>query len=240
MAKTRRWFAQDENAVAGLPPGPNYRVQAGVSDTDDGGRPGRGVLLPYSNDPDTTWLAYDCSLEVRLDAGMALHKPLPQSADPVDTLASVDVDGPAAHSASTAPANLQSEGSGEDVIQRMSTSTYTFVLRGSALRLAFPVPIPGLVSVAGVDATPAEIQRVVTQVGGGGGGVPLYYAEWHLEYYVALPPRRAQPPPADLAGRVTGDQEPPPGGGIQSPYGVPDAAAVRERLGGFFTGGRGR
>ena len=238
MAKVRRFFAQDENLVAGLPGGTDYATQAGRTDTDDGTVIERGSTLPLAAGPDNTWLAYHNRLGVLLDAGMALHKPLPQTpGGGVDTLASVDAYDPAAQSASKAGVNLASDSPGSDVIQRMSTSTYTFYLEGFAVRLGLQIPIPGLVSVAGVAATPSEVQRVEAWADGNYGGVPLFYAKWRLEYYVTLPPRSAQVPPANIAARVRGDAQL-PANGPQAPYGVPDQNANAGGLSGFFTGGQ--
>src|SRR5215469_7671312 len=79
-------FFVDENVSQGFPPG--SQAQAGVTDADDGLPVEAGILLPWTVDPATSWLAYRNGFRVFLDAGMALHKPLPQSPQPVDTLAS--------------------------------------------------------------------------------------------------------------------------------------------------------
>lgn len=227
MPTPRRFFTLDENTAAGLVPGTSTSVQQGVTDADDGTVIEQGSQLPAPNSPQAGWLLYDCELEVRLDAGLVKHMPLPQSAFTPDTLSSVDVANPAVQDSLKTGVNLVSNRGGvPDVIQQVATSDYLFILRGYGLRVAYQIPIPGLVTVAGVPAYPHPRQRVIgPKLAGNYGGVPLWFAEWELWYYVTLPPRGGQVPPANLAMRIRGDALAPDF--VQAPYGVPDANAVQ-------------
>jgi hypothetical protein len=209
-------FFQDENVEEGLPAAGSF--QAGNSNLDTGSLVDQGFTLPWMlDDPTSTWLDYRCYVEIFLDSGLALHKPLPQGFDQtitvsnVDSLASVDVDDSDTMADETVlGTTTASLGGYTDYLQRMATSTYRFVLRGWGVRAGFKVPIPGLVSVAGVPAYPAETQHVVDNVVVGNlSGIPVYSAAWELWYYVSIPPTAPQTPPANLALHIRGDAQPP-------------------------------
>jgi len=194
----------NENKVAGLP-AKQSGAQAGISNVDTNVIPEVNLGYPVLLDPAVTWLAYRCWVETELDAGMVLHKPLPQSPQDVDTLASVDVDDKKLED-SVLGINLKSVGNYADVVQRMATSTYIFKLMGWALRASYTIPIPGIVSIAGRPVVPAEVQRVRGPLlAGQFGGVPLYYAAWELWYYVILPPQGKAVAPPNLAAHIRGD-----------------------------------
>lgn len=230
----------DENIANGLPAGTNTPQQAGRSNVYPGTRPEVGIGVPWVVDPEFSWLDYQCSLEVFLDAGQALHKCLPQSLAEADDLGSVDVTNYAQSISATGGINLASLSKGVDVIQSMATSTYTFRLRGFARRAGYQIPIPKLIQVAGVPATPAEQQWAVNDLIGNMMGVPIWLARWDKWYYVALPPRKAQAPPANLAEHITGLVKPP--STMQVPVGGPDQNSIqggqqRAPLQGFFVQG---
>jgi hypothetical protein len=214
-------FLQDENAAAGA----KGNVLAGVSNIDNGSKNEIGYKLPWVKEPTQTWIDYDCSIEVFLDAGMALHKSLPQTATEADTLGSVvvspldiNMDG------STNGVNLSSNGNYTDTVQRMATSTYVFRLRGFGLRIGYQIPIPRLVKVAGINATPAERQWAYNKAFANFGGIPVFVAEWDLWYYVSVPPKEAQLPPPNLAEHIRADAVLPDG--VQVPVSQPDPNAV--------------
>lgn len=144
---------------------------------------------PWCIDPVSSWLDYNCGVEISLDPGTVLHKPLPQSLATVDTLGVVDVTDQAL-AANTNGINLASLGNYADVIQQMATSTYRFVLRGEAWRAGYQVPIPNLVSIAGVACVPTNPHNAGNWIKGNLlGGIPLWYAAWELHYIIASPPR---------------------------------------------------
>ena len=143
------------------------------------------IDLPWAIAPEVSWLDYRCWVEIELDSGMALHKPLPQSFPEVDTLGSVSIDD-ADMETSELGINMESNSNTADIIQRMATSTYRFRLVGWGMRAGFTIPIPKLLSVGNSPATPT-IQRASNMIVGQFGGVPLWFAQWSLEYIIAAP-----------------------------------------------------
>ncbi len=196
--------------ATGFFPEPLLDPRIGIPNVDyPGNQPEAGLKLPWFFDSKVSWLAYEISLDIDLDAGMALHKPLPQSASgTVDTLASSIVSplDPKADSTNAGP-NLVSATRYADALQKMATSTYLFFLRGRAARAGYRIPCPGLRSVAGVPATPAERQFYSSRVSGNFGGIPVFTASWDLWYYVSVPPVAAQDPPPNMAMHIRADQE---------------------------------
>ena len=188
-----------------------------VKDIDQGTeRPERDLGLPWLLDPVRSWLAYDIWLEVELDPGTVLHKPLPQQADPVDSLTAAYFDDKG-YDAAKGGTLIGSASSALDVIQRMATSTYRYTLVGHALRVGFQVPIPGLKTVGGQPAVPTAPQRAYNRlVANWSGGVPVFYAAWSLPYLVARPARSSP----GLQGGVFG-------GRIMAPVPPNPALAIR-------------
>ena len=208
-------------------PNSSSSAQAGVNNLDKNQRVEKPLSFPWISDKSASYVAYQNRIEIDLDAGMALHKPLPQSSQYVDTLASVYITDKEMDQR-VAGANLKSKGSYKDVIQRMATSTYTFKLIGFALRVAYKIPIPGLRSVAGVAATPGEFQNVVDNLlVGNYSGIPMFFARWELWYYVVLPPKSEQVPPPNLAAHIKGDIALPKADeGLPLPYSGTDPLTV--------------
>jgi hypothetical protein len=172
--------------------------------------PEDGLNLPWVIDKDSSYLDYRCWLEVSLDAGMALHKPLPQSAAEVDTLATAYfLDQGFDTAAPASGVNISSFSQATDVIQRMATSTYTFILRGWGMRAGYQIPIPGLRSVGGVAAVPGEIQRGYNVPVGNLGGIPVWFATWELHYILPQAPR-ASPGLGNQAGSLAAPVPPNP------------------------------
>jgi hypothetical protein len=147
------------------------------------------VSLPWGVDPKVSWLDYNCWVEISLDAGMALHKILPQDDPDVDTLALLDMN--ASNLDTFKPTNggvnLASNSDAEDIIQRMASSTYTFVLRGYGQRVGYQIPIPGITAVGAQNAVPGQVQRAYNKIIGNMMGVPVWFAEWWLEYIISGP-----------------------------------------------------
>lgn len=218
---------KDENKAQGI----TGAFQAGVNAYDPGDILEQGVVLPWVIDPETSWLEYRCRIDTILDPGTVLHKTLPQTTQTPDTLASaiLDSDG---HPASTAGVNTTSKNVYSDTVQQMATSTYTFALRGYALRAGYQPTTPGLVSVAGVAAVPTFPQRVEgPEIVAYLSGIPLWFAQWDLWYLVALPPKTAQTPPDNLALHASGVTDLPDG--IQIPYSQPGDNDVAQAPGGI-------
>ena len=205
--------------------------QAGVNDLDNNQLIETGITLPWNTDPKTSWVYYELGLGCQLDSGIVLHKALPQSAQPIDTLASGNVMDPAFAAIVNGP-NQVSGGSYTDVVQRMATSDYRFFLKGKALRVGYQIPCPGLKTICGITAYPDQKQYYYPYLVGNYGGVPLWYAEWELWYFLAGPPKTQQVPPPNIAQQITGSQVVPKA--IQVPWSQSDQNA---KTGGARTAG---
>jgi hypothetical protein len=143
--------------------------------------------IPWGVQPTVSWLDYQCWVEIDLDAGMALHKPLPQASTTVDTLASITIDDGRGDTVTTG-VNLKSSKTNADVIQRMATSTYRFLLRGYGARVGYQVPVPGLKSVGGSPAIPDARQWTSGQIiMANFMGIPTFFCAWDLHYIVTGP-----------------------------------------------------
>ena len=231
----------DENVAAGVT---TSNFLEGVNNLDPGTIIEDTAKLGYVVDPATTWLNYFCTIIEDLDPGVVIHKILPQQQTPIDTLASGLFDAatpPAIQGAlkqaglggstlyqklTDVQANLTSQGKFTDIVQRMATSTYKFCLFGYAWRIAYRIPIPGIVTVGGVPAIPIYPQRVKrdSAIVGNYQGSPLYYSLWELWYQVAVPPKQTQLPPPNVAEHIAASDALP--SGIQLPFSGPDSLAV--------------
>ncbi len=238
----------NENVAQGL--SPTNTFQAGVTNVDTGRPTQRGILLPWVIDPSRSWLNYVCWIACKLDSGIVVHRQLPQTAQEADTLGSAAIETftasgsvPPVNATFPAPSfedenplntlsdrgvNLKSRGNYTDTVQRMAHSVYRFCLQGWARRAGYQIPIPALVSVAGVQAIPDDEMPLegFNVVIGNNGGVPIYFARWSLWYTTAKPPTEAQPPPdnlAELIGAIDPAYLPE---GIQMPVSAPDQKSV--------------
>ncbi|PWT92677.1 MAG: hypothetical protein C5B54_03160 [Acidobacteria bacterium] len=151
---------------------------------DESQHPENEIDLPWAYNPVNSWIDYRCWIEVDLDAGLALHKPLPQQATAVDTLADIAINDPQGDSR-VAGVNLLSDFPGGDVIQRMATSEYRFILKGYGIRAGYKIPIPGIVQIGGTYVYPERVQRATNyMVGNLTGGIPLWLGRWELHYMI--------------------------------------------------------
>ncbi len=196
-------------------------------------QPEQQIHLPWIDKKEATFLEYQCWVEVRLDAGMALHKPLPQrttsGAIPPDTLASATLSPlDTKLDERITGINTQSFGGYEDIIQKMATSDYLFMLRGYSVRAGYQTPVPGLVSIAGVPAIPAERQFARSVIIANFCGIPIFLTNWDLWYYVALPPKSDVLPPPNLAMHISADQKLPKK--LTVPISPPDSNSVQTNV----------
>lgn len=200
--------------VAGSPPDTSFNTTF----------PEKQLKLPWTLNPAASWLDYRCWVEVFLDAGMALHKPLPSSDPAPDDLGQSDIFNPSGDSLKVGSGvNVTPTARYADVIQRMATPTYTFLLKGTALRAGYQVPIPKLVSVAGADAVPGRIQAAYNVIVGNLSGIPLWYAQWEKHYMVTnLPTSQGNqaPVPFNPALHIRPDAQLPQT--VQVPWTQPD------------------
>lgn len=219
----------NNNTALGLPESGNFQI--GKSDVDSGKLIEDGVLLPWPSDPLTSWIYYDCTVEVMLDSGIVVHNRLPQVNNLPDSLASCLLDDIKLDTIEGPGVNLRSNDQYTDIIQRMSHSRYWFRLQGQALRVGLQVPIPGIKFIGGVPAIPYDknpqwaFNRIFP--GGNYGGIILWHAGWSLWYTTAIPPRSNKIPAADAAAHISVDSVGPSKDGIQAPYSQPDGNAVR-------------
>jgi hypothetical protein len=197
---TQAYF--NENQARGLPGSAPFQV--GVDHKADTKAPEALATIPTLT-PDSTYINYGCHIECFLDTGMALHKTLPQQAQPVDTLGTYDVSQSGGADVITGE-NLKSRGTYKDIIQRVSTSTYRFLLKGFGVRVGYPVPVPSLKTVCGIPATPERQWVHGNEVVGNYSGVPVFRNAWELWYIVAGPPQGSQLPPPNLAEHIAADQ----------------------------------
>lgn len=209
----------DENVAVGLPQTSPYK--AGISNVDPGLAIEEGFKLPgITGQANGTFVMYQCWIENLLDAGIAIHRTLPQGEYAPDQLGTTFVDDPKADMA-TKGINIVSGGRFTHVAQRMADSVYRFALRGYGVRYGYQVPIPKLRTVGGVEAIPDERQWCYNRPVGAWGGIPIWQAEWDLHYVVIVPPTRQQVPPPNLADHIRGDAELPTQ--VQVPYSQPDS-----------------
>jgi hypothetical protein len=232
---------KDPNVEAGVTSS-NYLE--GVNNVDSGNAIEKGFLLPYMMNPAATWLEYRCALSIELDPGIVLHKILPQSLQPIDTLASgtfdpqgqvpivnggieqVNFNRSQPFEKNVNQANTVGAGKYTDGVQRMATSEYRFRLRGWAVRAGYKIPIPGLKLVCGVPAIPdKQVVLSDSEVIANYSGVPIFFSQWDLWYFIAVPPKTAQLPPPNLAEHIRADAKLPPG--MQVPISAPDSLSVK-------------
>ena len=215
----------NENVVAGLSPRNDW--QQGISNYDSGGNNlEKGVVLPYIVDAGVSYLWYDCQIDCYLDSGIAIHRTLPQSNYDDDSLGVTGMFSTTLNTLTNDGVNLKSNGTFTHIKQRMADSIYRFCLRGNAIRVAYRVPIPKLLSVGGVEAVPddEQPQYAMNKLAPMNlSGVPVFFAEWRLWYTVLNAPKSEQEVPPNLAAHIRGDQELPEG--LQVPYTTPDQDA---------------
>lgn len=200
-----------------------------------GSNPEHYLKLPWGINPINSWIDYRCWVETILDPGMVLHKPLPQSnPTPVDTLALINCQDPNLdqNQPSLGGVNISSLNKQVDIVQRMASSTYKFILRGWGLRAGYQVPIPGIVQIGGIQPTPIFPQRASQMLVGNISGVPVFRAMWELHYCLILSPQASVKPqvpvPFDPALHIRPDQTLPKE--LPVPVTIPDQAHTEGTL----------
>lgn len=216
----------NENVAVGL--APQAKFQSGITDSDDNSIIEDGILIPVAIDPAGSYLYYDCAVGVMLDSGIVTHNHLPQVNTLPDTLAFVSLDDPTLDQVAGPGVNLICRDQYLDIVQRMGHARYWFRMWGQALRVAYQVPIPGIVTIGGVPAIPYDRnpQWAFNRIAPGGnyGGLILWHAVWSLWYTTAVPPANLAIPAADAAAHISGLAPIP--NGIQAPYSQADDNAA--------------
>ncbi len=211
---------------------------------EDRGVLGKGILLPWSDNPEGSYLYYDCTIGVALDSGIVVHNRLPQVNRASDTLGSIPYDDPDMNKEIVKGVNLKCQDQYADIMQRMGHSRYWFRLWGRAIRVGYKVPIPSIKTIGGVVAIPYDKnpQWAYNRVAPGGnfGGVMLWMAQWSLWYTTLTPPVNNVIPVADPSALVTSrdfpNGEPKLPDGIQIPLTQPDDNARSTPQTGSFLG----
>lgn len=196
-------------------------VRTGV-DPDTGQSPD-SLQIPGLSSPEASWMNYQVEFVTELDPGIALHKPLPQSDDSVDTLGSVDLYASRPEFDKANGVNTVSKSSSEDILQRMATSTYRVCLRGYGVRAGYKVPVPDLKVFGGSPVSPGKQRVIGPKIIGNYSGIPIYMTAWELWYDIPIPPKAAQKAPPNLAEHI-GDVAKPPSQ-IKVPVTVPQTPA---------------
>lgn len=194
-------------------------VREGV-DPDTGASPDAQVRLTGLFPPESSWLNYHIEFITELDPGVALHKPLPQKDDTVDSLGSVNIFSQNPEFNTLDSVNTISKSSSEDILQRMATSTYRVCVRGFGVRAGYKVPVPDLKVFGGVPVSPGKHKVIGPRIVANYSGIPIYLTAWELWYDVPTPPKAKQPTPPNLAQHI-GDVANPPRQ-IPVPVSVPE------------------
>lgn len=153
-------------------------------------------------DPATSWVEYQCHTAIAPDTGRVVGKTLPAS--PIATgrgQSGWNVMGgvTAALPSGTAFPPLQQQfadqrSGGETFVHQRTKPTLYVTISGHAVRVGFPVPVPGLVSINGQAATlvgkPLFTSGVV-----GNANVPVYGARWNMTYVATADRAAAAPVP---------------------------------------------
>ena len=234
---------KNPNVERGIPK--NGQFQVGDTNIDPGLIIERGIEIPTVSDASTSWVYFDCSLDVMLDSGIVVHHKLPQVNNAFDTLAMVDFDDPSFDKKVTG-VNLRCADQYQDIVQRMGHARYWFRLHGQALRFGHQIPIPGIKTIGGVPAIPYDKnpQWATNSIvpGGNYAGVILWRAAWSLWYTTAVPPVNNKIPAADPSAHISSAA--PETRTIQSPFSQADDNAsignIAGAIGGGFGAGFGR
>jgi hypothetical protein len=226
-------FFTNENTEHNLAARSNFKVA--IDRIDPGGNNfERGITLPWILDKRATWQYYDCWIEEYLDAGMVVHRQLPQSNYTPDSLGNVNVYDGQLDVNTALGVNTKSNGSYTDTVQRMANSRYWFCLKGTAIRVGYQVPIPNLVgNLAGAVAVPMPMtdqpeQFAYNKVVANYCGIPVFLAEWQLWYTLAAAPSKQVVPPPNLAAHIRADAELPTS--MQVPMTFPDRDSGNVKL----------
>lgn len=228
----------EDNVAQGIRTSQSTPYKIGVSDLDNGGiAPEAGLTIPYTIDPEFTFLAYNTWIECYADSGIVTHRPLPQGTYPFDHLGNEDL-----YLASgldkvrgTGP-NIASRGNWTDIVQRMANTRFWFCLKGFAYRVACQPVFPFLKSICGQPAIPDDAipQKTIGPiVVGNNSGVNVYYAAWASWYTIAKSPPvsgKLIVPPPNYAERTNTSPATLPKG-IQIPLTMPDQNSVKSAPG---------
>ncbi len=217
----------NENVNNGLPANAEFRV--GRSNVDKGQVVERGVGLPWPNNPQASYMYYDCTVGIMLDSGIVVHNRLPQVNNLPDTLSAIPLDDPDIDNITNIGVNLKCRDQYTDIVQRMGHARYWVRIWGQGLRVGYQIPIPGIKTIGGVPAIPYDKnpQWAYNRIfpGGNYSGVIMWHAAWSLWYTTATTPNSQYIPAADPYAHISGKAVPP--AQMQAPFSHPDQNSVR-------------
>ena len=84
----------DSNTALGLQPNNAYQVGVSDVDPDAAGTVEDKFLLPWPQDPNASWIYYNCTVVTVMDSGVVVHNHLPQVNPSPASLASCLFDDP--------------------------------------------------------------------------------------------------------------------------------------------------
>lgn len=206
-------------------------AQVGTTNVDNNANVEQRIGIPWSSDPEGSYVYFDCTIGTLLDSGIVVHNRLPQVDRAADTLSSVAIDDDKFALETGKGVNLTCRDQYEDVVQRMGHARYWVRMWGEALRVGYQVPIPAIRFIGGVPAIPYDknpqwaFNRIFP---GGNYGVILWHAQWSLWYTTAKPPVNNILPTVDPSAHVKGIITPPKI--IQAPFSESDDNAVVQQV----------
>ena len=154
-------------------------------------------------DPNYSWLKYKCQISAGGESNLVRLKRMgpyvptatgmgdfdAQGSPGTSTLTSAGLDAPDQQNVPQANVvgvgtlvNQQANNPPTDLFQQLGSPSYVAVLRGSAIRAGYKIPLPMLTTVGGANAMPAYQEATADEIIGNWSGVPIYYRRWHLEY----------------------------------------------------------
>ena len=104
---------------------------------------------------------------------------------------------------STEPVTVKAKVQTKDIVQQVATPTYTIRMIGWAMRVGYRIPIPSLVTFGGAPVIPSA-QTIGQEVIDTFNGVPIYGAEWVLDYWAPSSLQSALEYPTNPMARVGG------------------------------------
>lgn len=220
---------RNENILLGLREDAPF--QQGLSNADPGDVAELKARLPWPQEPEASWLYFECTVGVMLDSGIVVHNRLPQLDFTPDTLSSALFADPNLKNIYGPGVNLSSRDQYEDIVQRMGHSRYWFRMWGQGLRAGAQIPIPSIKQIGGVPAIPYDKnpQSAFNRIfpGGNYSGVIIWHAAWSLWYTTAIPPRQSIDIPAnDPATSIDKNSQLTDKNGFQAPFSQPDDEQV--------------
>ncbi len=154
--------------------------------------------------PGSSWYHFENHLVISFDDHTVQHQPLPPAANkaPQPSLGDADPNGP---NPFAMPPPSSPEPSNRSIVQKRAKRRVHVWMFGRAIRICYEIPAPGLVSIAGVPAIPANRmgQEYFSMVTLGNFGEPIYGASWCLRWILTDIPQGPIRPPVNPQAPTT-------------------------------------